>query len=83
MTERELERLDIIKKLVGNTRGYGETNADNAALKNIEFARNVLAELIEPLVKNARYDGCEASRQDIKEASLYAIEEIEGLIAGE
>lgn len=80
MTERELERIDIIKQLIGNVEGIGETHVDEKALKNIGFARCLLAEIIEPLSKNARYDGFEASRQEIKEASILAIEDVKELL---
>lgn len=80
MTEREFERINIIKQLIGNVEGIGETYADKKALRNIGFARCVLAEIIEPIVKNARYDGFEASRQDIREASILAIEDVKELL---
>ena len=37
MNERQLERIDIIKQLIGNVRGIGESNADKKALDNIDF----------------------------------------------
>lgn len=73
MTDRELERIDIIKMLIGNTKGIGESNADEKALNNIDFANEVLAEILEPLVLNAEYDGFEASRQEIAEKSRFVL----------
>lgn len=73
MTERELERIDIIKQLIGNIKGIGETNADNKALENIDFVNEVLIEILEPLVINAEYEGFEASRQEIAEKSKYVL----------
>lgn len=37
-TERQEERLSIINNLVGNIEGFGETNIDEIALANIDFA---------------------------------------------
>lgn len=76
MSERELERIDIIKMLIGNTRGIGDSNADKKALDNIDFANEVLIEILNPLVVNAEYDGCEASRQEIAGKSRYVLEGI-------
>lgn len=76
MTERELERIEIIKQIIGNTRGIGETNADNKALENIDFVNEVLVEILEPLVINAEYEGFEESRQEIAEKSKYVLKGI-------
>lgn len=76
MTERELERLDIIKQLIGNTMSIGETNSDKIALRNVDFASAVLEELITPIVDNSRYEGYEASRLEIKERSQVVIRDI-------
>ena len=76
MTERELERIDIIKMLIGNIRGIGESNSDEKALNNIDFLNEVLIELLEPLVINAEYDGFEASRQEIAKKSKYVLDGI-------
>lgn len=81
MTERQLERLDIIKQLIGNTRGIGETNADNKALINIDFAAAVLEDIIASLAENARYDGFEASRQEIRDKSKTVLKDIVDIIA--
>lgn len=81
MTERQLERLDIIEQLIGNTRGIGETNADNKALSNIDFAAAVLEDIITSLAENARYDGFEASRQEIRDKSKTVLKDIVGIIA--
>lgn len=80
MTDRELERIDIIKQLIGNIEGIGQTHVDEKVLKNIGFARCVLVEILVPLVKNARCDGFEASRQEIKEKSILAIEDVRELL---
>lgn len=80
MSERELERLDIIKQLIGNVRGVGESNADKKALDNIYFLNEVLIEILEPLVINAQYDGFEASRQEISEKSKFILSGIKEFI---
>ena len=80
MTDRELERIGIIKMLIGSLEGVGESHIDTKVLKNIGFARVVLAEILEQIVKNARYDGFEASRQEIKEKSILAIEDVRELL---
>lgn len=80
MSERELERLDIIKQLIGNVKGIGESNADKKALDNIDFLNEVLIEILEPLVINAQYDGFEASRQEIAEKSKFILSGIKELI---
>lgn len=76
MTERELERLKIINQLIGNIEGVGESNSDKKALKNIDFASMVLEGAIYTIVKNARYEGIEASRIEIKERSETVIRDI-------
>ncbi len=81
MTERQLERLDIIEQLIGNTRGIGETNAENKALSNIDFAAAVLEDIITSLAENARYDGFEASRQEIRNKSKTVLKDIVDIIA--
>lgn len=80
MSERELERLDIIKQLIGNVKGIGESNADKKALDNIDFLNEVLIEILEPLVINAQYDGFEASRQEIAEKSKFILSGIKEFI---
>ncbi len=81
MTERQLERLDIIEQLIGNTRGIGETNADNKALINIDFAAAVLEDIITSLEENARYNGFEASRREIRDKSKTVLKDIVDIIA--
>lgn len=76
MNERRLERIDIIKQLIGNVRGIGESNSDKKALDNIDFLNEVLVEILEPLVMNAGYDGFEASRQEIAEKSKFVLKGI-------
>ena len=81
MTERQLERLDIIEQLIGNTRGIGETNADNEELSNIDFAAAVLEDIITSLEENARYNGFEASRREIRDKSKTVLKDIVDIIA--
>ena len=76
MTEREYERLRIIKQIIGSIEGIGETNHDKKALGNIDFSSAVLEELIDSLVGNSRYKGFEASRIEIKERSETVIRDI-------
>lgn len=76
MTERELERLKIINQLIGNIEGVGESHIDKEALKNIDFASMVLEGAIYTIVKNAEYEGFEASRIEIKERSETVIKDI-------
>lgn len=76
MTERELERLRIIKQLIGSIEGIGETNHDKKALSNIDFASVILEELIDSFVDNSRYKGFEASRIEIKKRSETVIRDI-------
>lgn len=37
ITERQQERIDIIKQLIGHINGIGETNYDNKSLENLDF----------------------------------------------
>lgn len=76
MTEREYERLRIIKQIIGSIEGIGETNHDKKALSNIDFASAVLEELIDSFVDNSRYKGFEGSRIEIKERSETVIRDI-------
>lgn len=76
MTERELERLEIVNQLIGNIEGVGESHIDKYALKNIDFASVVLEDMIDSLVENAKYEGFEASRIEIKEKSKTVINDI-------
>lgn len=76
MTERELERLKIINQLIGNIEGVGESNSDKKALNNIDFASMILEDMINSLVNNAKYEGFEASRVEIKERSETVIRDI-------
>lgn len=80
MTERELERLRIVNQLIGNIEGVGESNSDKKALSNINFANMVLGSAIYTIVKNARYEGFEASRIEIKERSETIIKGIMEII---
>ena len=61
-TERQEERLSIINNLVGNIEGFGETNIDEKALANIDFAYAALYQILEQFINNARYSGYEKSR---------------------
>ena len=69
-TERQEERLSIINTLVGNIESYGETNIDNEAIKNIDFAYDVLYLILKQFINNILYDGNEESRLKIREKSL-------------
>lgn len=76
MTEKEQERLDIIKQLIGGIKGIGETNYDNKVLDNLNFAEFAIYELINDLLYNAKYEGYEDSKLDIKEKSIEIIKNI-------
>ncbi len=76
MTEREQERLNIIKQLIGDIKGIGETNYDKKVLNNLDFAEFVIYELINDLLYNAKYEGYEGSKLDIQEKSIEIIKNI-------
>lgn len=76
MTEREQERLDIIKQLIGSIKGIGETNYDNKVLNNLDFAEFVIYELINDLLYNAKYERYEDSKLNIQEKSIEIIKNI-------
>lgn len=82
MTEKEQERLDIIKQLIGGIKGIGETNYDKRVLSNLNFAEFVIYELINDLLYNAKYEGYEGSKLDIQEKSIEIIKNIEFDIIG-
>lgn len=71
MTEREQEKLDIIKQLIGGIKGIGETNYDKKVLDNLDFVEFVIYELINDLLYNAK-----CSKLDIQEKSIEIIKNI-------
>lgn len=77
ITERQQERIDIIKQLIGHINGIGETNYDNKSLENLDFLRLLLDNLRDVLVENANYEGYEASRLDIKRETLKIYQDFE------
>lgn len=74
--ERKKERLSIIENIVGNIEGYGEEHTDRRALDNIPFANEALWSILEGFLRNAQYNGYEASRLNLKEESIKALESI-------
>lgn len=76
MTEKEQERLDILKQLIGGIKGIGETNYDKRVLSNLNFAEFIIYELINDLLYNAKYEGYEGSKLDIQEKSIEIIKNI-------
>lgn len=77
ITERQQERIDIIKQLIGHVDGIGETNYDNKSLENLDFLRLLLDNLRDVLWENANYEGYEASRLDIKRETLKIYQDFE------
>lgn len=80
MTERQIERLDIIKQLIGSIESTGETHIDDIVVANLDFAEKVIFDLVGQLVINAKYTGYEQSRIDISSKSQSIITEILELI---
>ena len=83
MTERQYERRDIILRLIGRITGVGETNRDKEALKNLDFAEEVIICVLEDLKSNAIYDGFEGSMIQIKEKSKGILSCISEIIENE
>ena len=77
ITERQQERIDIIKQLIGHVDGIGETNYDNKSLENLDFLRLLLDNLRDVLWENANYEGYEVSRLDIKRETLKIYQDFE------
>ena len=69
MTERQKERKSIILSLIGPISGVGETNHDEDVLKNMDFAEDILCDLVDTLARNTEYQGFEGSMIRIAERS--------------
>ena len=69
MTERQKERKSIILSLIGPISGAGETNHDEDVLQNMDFAEDILCDLVDTLARNTEYQGFEGSMIKISERS--------------
>ena len=69
MTERQKERKSIILSLIGSVSGAGETNHDEDVLQNMDFAEDILCDLVDTLARNTEYQGFEGSMIKISERS--------------
>ena len=81
MTESDTTKISIIKQIIDDTAGHGDSVADKGSLGNIPLAHEAVTGILEPLVKNASYIGDEGSRIGLKNKSVDALRDIAGYIA--
>lgn len=80
MSESDATKISIIKLIIGDTEGHGESRTDKISLGNIPLAHEAVVGILEPLVKNASYTGDEGSRITLKNKSVDALRDIAGYI---
>lgn len=80
MTERQKERKLIILSLIGPVSGAGETNHDEDVLKNMDFAEDILCDLVDTLARNTEYQGFEGSMIKISERSKAVLKGLREII---
>lgn len=80
MTERQKERKSIILSLIGPVSGAGETNHDEDVLKNMDFAEDILCDLVDTLARNTEYQGFEGSVIKISERSKAVLKGLREII---
>lgn len=80
MTERQKERKSIILSLIGPVSGAGETNHDEDVLKNMDFAEDILCDLVDTLARNTEYQGFEGSMIRISERSKAVLKGLREII---
>lgn len=82
MTEKDYAKVEIIEQIIGRLSACGETRSDSQTLKNLELAEEVVIRILESVVENAGYEGCEYSAQKIKEKSESMIKFIREITDG-
>lgn len=80
MTERQKERKSIVLSLIGPISGAGETNHDEDVLKNMDFAEDILCDLVDTLARNTEYQGFEGSMIKISERSKAVLKGLQEII---
>lgn len=80
MTERQKERKSIILSLIGPISGAGETNHDEDVLQNMDFAEDILCDLVDTLARNTEYQGFEGSMIKISERSKAVLKGLQEII---